>query len=144
MTADDVRAIRDAVSSFVRVFGLHRPEQTPCGQQMSVSEAHALTEIQRGGGLRQAELARRLRLEKSTVSRLVGQLVGRGWVARADAADDGRGIWLTLTEQGVRVAERLAQARDARFAALLERIPPDERPAILSAVRRLAEAADDQ
>ncbi|MFC6022541.1 MarR family winged helix-turn-helix transcriptional regulator [Plantactinospora solaniradicis] len=144
MTTDDARAIRDAVSSFVRAFGLHRPEQTPCGQQMTVSEAHALTEIQRDGGLRQAELARRLRLEKSTVSRLVGQLVGRGWVGRADAADDGRRIWLTLTEQGVRVAERLAQARDARFAALLDRIPPDERPAILSAVQRLAEAADDQ
>ncbi|MDW5323636.1 MarR family winged helix-turn-helix transcriptional regulator [Plantactinospora sp. KLBMP9567] len=144
MSSDEARAMRDAVSHFVRMFGLHRPEQTPCGQAMSVSEAHALAEIHREGGLRQVELARRLRLEKSTVSRLVGQLVGRGWLERTGAAGDGRGVWLTLTAQGCRAADRLAAAREARFAALLDRIPPDERPAILAAVRRLAEAADDQ
>jgi len=144
MTADDAEAIRDAVSHFVRAFGLHRPEQTPCGQSMSVSEAHALAELHHDGRLRQVELARRLRLEKSSVSRLVGQLVGRGWVERADAVDDGRGILLFLTGAGSRAAERLAEARQARFAALLDRIPPEERPAILAAVQRLAEAADDQ
>lgn len=143
MTADEARLVRDAVTRFVRAFGLHQPERTPCGQAMSVSEAHALAELHRDGPLRQVELARRLRLEKSTVSRLVGLLADRGWLARAPADEDGRGLRLALTDEGSRAAQRLAEAREARFAALLERIPAGERATVLHAVRRLAEAAED-
>ncbi|MFG2029008.1 MarR family winged helix-turn-helix transcriptional regulator [Streptomyces sp. NPDC048825] len=46
------------------------------------------------------ELARRLRLQKSTVSRLVGQPTARGRVERAPAPDDGRGVVLRLTASG--------------------------------------------
>lgn len=65
---------------FVRNFGLHQPDRTPCGQPLPVSVAYALAEIARDGGLRQVELGRRLKLEKSTVSRLVANLRIRGWV----------------------------------------------------------------
>jgi DNA-binding MarR family transcriptional regulator len=128
---------------FVRNFGLHQPDRTPCGQPVPVSEAHALVEVARDGRLRQVELARRLRLEKSTVSRLVANLVGRGWVHRLAATDDGRGVELELTEAGVSAASGQAMARHARLAGLLDRIPDDRRAAVLGALQTLAEAADD-
>ncbi len=34
--------------AFIRAFGLHRPEQTPCREPVSVAEAHALMELTRG------------------------------------------------------------------------------------------------
>jgi DNA-binding MarR family transcriptional regulator len=109
---------------------------------LPVSEAHALTELARTGSLRQVELARRLRLEKSTVSRLVTNLVNRGWARRRTADDDGRGVLLELTDAGATAAARLSQARQERLTAVLDRVPERERAAVVRALRALAEAAE--
>lgn len=144
LTDNDVTAAQDALMRFVRNFGLHQPDRTPCGQPLPVSEAHALGEVARDGTLRQVELARRLRLEKSSVSRLVGNLVERGWIRRHRAVDDARGVLLELTDDGAVAAKRLHEARMSRFSALLDRVPEDRRAEVLTALRTLAEAADDR
>lgn len=128
---------------FVRAFGLHQPERTPCAQPIPVSEAHALAELAGEGQLRQLELVRRLQLEKSTTSRVVGQLAARGWVERHPAPDDGRGVLVRLTPHGEAAAARLAAARQARFGAVLDRIPEDQRKAVLDALALLTEAVDE-
>lgn len=140
---DDVAAAQDALMRFVRHFGLHQADRTPCGQPLPISEAYAMAEISRDGRLRQVDLGRRLRLEKSTVSRLVGNLVTRGWVHRHAAGDDGRGVLLELTDAGANAAAAQAAARRARLTTLLARVPDDQRDAVVSALRTLAEAADD-
>ena len=102
-----------------------------------------MVEIAREGQLRQVELARRLRLEKSTVSRLVTNLTGRGWVHREAADGDGRGVLLVLTDAGATAAARQADARRDRLTALLERVPDDQRAAVVRALQILAEASVD-
>ncbi|WP_418960851.1 MarR family winged helix-turn-helix transcriptional regulator [Streptomyces tritici] len=141
---DDPAALQEAVGSFVRAFGLHRPDSTPCGRPLSVSEAHALGELARESETRQVELARRLRLQKSTVSRLVGQMSARGWVERAPAPDDGRGVVLRLTPSGKRAATSLAEARRERFSRLLDAIPAHERAGVLHALDVMVEAWDEE
>ncbi|GAA3446641.1 hypothetical protein Pve01_40010 [Planomonospora venezuelensis] len=131
------------MARFVRAFGLHQPDQTPCGQPVPTSEAHALGELARGGALRQSLLAHRLRLEKSTTSRLVTQLINRGWAERAPAPDDGRGVLVRLTPHGAEAAARLAAARAERFSAVLDRIPEGERADVLRALTVLTEAMDE-
>jgi DNA-binding MarR family transcriptional regulator len=143
MRRGEVDAAQEALMRFVRNFGLHQPDRTPCGQPLPVSEAHAMVEIAREGRLRQVELARRLRLEKSTVSRLVTNLVGRGWVHREAVDGDGRGVLLVLTDVGVTAAARQADARRDRLTALLDRIPDDQSAAVVRALQTLAEAADE-
>lgn len=128
---------------FVRAFGLHQPDQTPCGRPVPVSEAHALAELARAGELRQVDLVHRLRLEKSTTSRLVGQLVERGWVERVPVPGDGRGVLVRLTSPGRDAADQLAAARNARFAAVLDRVPVEAREAVLRALAVLTEAVDE-
>jgi DNA-binding MarR family transcriptional regulator len=140
MQSGEVDAAQDALMRFVRNFGLHQPDRTPCGQPLPVSEAHAMVEIAREGQIRQVELARRLRLEKSTVSRLVANLVSRGWVHRETADGDGRGVLLVLTDAGATAAARQAAARRARLTALLDRVPDDQRGAVVRALQTLAEA----
>lgn len=139
----DAALLLGRLMRFVRNFGLHQPDRTPCGQPLPVSEAHAMAEIAREGQLRQVELARRLRLEKSSVSRLVTNLVNRGWLHRHPATDDGRGVLLELTDAGVIAAARQAEARRERFTKLLARIPDDQRAAVVHALQTLAEATDD-
>ena len=132
--------LQERLIAFVRAFGLLRPDATPCGRPLSVSEAHALLELSRDAGLSQAALGARLRLEKSTVSRLVTQLEGHGWVERGRDPTDGRAIRLRLTEAGRRVADQVAAARAGHYATLLERIPPAERERVLHALEVLVQA----
>jgi len=139
--SDDVgRELQDRLTGFIRSFGLHQPDRTPCGQPIPVSEAHALSELLQHGTLTQLELGRRLRLEKSTVSRLVGQLSNRGWVERVTNPDDARSVQVTLTADGRTAASNLAAARTAKFARLLDAIPESERDSVLRALRTLTEA----
>lgn len=140
VTHTDAQALQDRLVGFIRAFGLHQPERTPCGQPIPVSEAHALAELARDTPLGQAELARRLRLEKSTVSRLVGQLAGRGWLQRRADPGDGRATLLALTPTGRQAAAELAAARAAKFARLLDAVPQAERGAVLRALDTLTEA----
>ena len=134
------RELQEHLTGFIRSFGLHQPDRTPCGRPVPVSEAHALGELLQQGTLTQLELGRRLRLEKSTVSRLVGQLATRGWVDRLTNPDDARSVQVALTSAGRAVADDLAAARAARFATLLAAIPPPERDGVLRALRTLTEA----
>ena len=138
-TAEEVD-LQERMIALIRAFGLHKADQTPCGRPVSVAEAHALMELSRAETLVQKELASRLRLEKSTVSRLVGMLEDRGWVERSRSPQDGRALELRLTGAGKRTAENIAEARRAKFARVLEAIPEEERGSVLEAVRILEEA----
>jgi DNA-binding MarR family transcriptional regulator len=136
---DDAGRLQHELVGFVRAFGLLSQERTPCGQPMAPSDAHALTEIA-DGGRTQRELVDRLRLDRSSVSRLVDRLVTRGWVQRVDAADR-RTVRLVATAQGERVAAEVAASRSDRFTELLDAIPPDQRALVLDALRLLTAAA---
>jgi DNA-binding MarR family transcriptional regulator len=136
--------LQGQIAAFVRAFGLHQPDRTPCGTSVPVSEAHAVGELDRDGPLTQSELARRLQLEKSSVSRLVAQLIGRDWVRRVKHDGDARVVRLELTAAGSQAAGELAVARAARFADLLRNIPAERRPAVLDAIATLVDAAARQ
>lgn len=105
----------------IRALGLHRPDQTPCGAPVSVGEAQALFELANNPGISQNELAARLHLEKSTVSRLAKMLEQRGWLDRIRDKNDTRLLHLKLTAAGYKAVQRLAASRKARFTKILRR-----------------------
>jgi DNA-binding MarR family transcriptional regulator len=140
--ADATAELQEQMIALVRAFGLHQGDRTPCGKPVSVAEAHALLELSRHMPLAQRDLAAWLRLEKSTVSRLVAQLEQRGWVARERSAVDQRVLLLSLTPDGRRIAGELAEARRARFERLLAAIPQQQREAVQQALTTLVEAID--
>lgn len=142
--APDADRLQAEITAFVRAFGLLQPDRTPCGRPFPVSEAHALAELGRDGPLPQHELGTRLRLEKSTVSRLVDELEGRGWLTGSRREGDGRVVWLALTDAGRVVAAELAAAREARFAEILAAIPPERQAVVTDGLRYLVEAIRDR
>jgi DNA-binding MarR family transcriptional regulator len=139
---DQALLLQGRITAFVRAFGLHQPDRTPCGTPVPTSEAHAVGELDRDGPLTQGELGRRLRLEKSTVSRLVSILEQREWLTRSRSQHDGRAVTLRLTEEGQRIADQLAAARRAKFVRIVDAVPADQRPAVLAALATLVEALD--
>lgn len=134
------RALQDQFIALIRAFGLHRPEQTPCGEPVAVAEAHALLELSLAEPLSQNDLASRLRLEKSTISRLVTILERRAWITRTRSQHDRRVVELRLTDAGRQAAAQLSAARQVKFAHLLSALPPERHPMILEALRLLTEA----
>jgi len=124
----------------VRSLGLHKPDQTPCGQPISIAEAHALLEVAREPGLTQNGLAARLKLEKSTVSRIAGMLELRGWIRRDRDERDSRFIRLNLTRRGIAANANIAASRRAKFDRIFGAIPPQRRADVLTSLTFLLEA----
>jgi DNA-binding MarR family transcriptional regulator len=62
------------------------------------------------GRLRMVDLAELLTISRSGVTRLMDRLVGRGWVAREQPADNRREVYATLTPAGRAVLERTRAA----------------------------------
>lgn len=129
--------------AFIRAFGLHQIDRTPCGQPLSTSDAHALTDLAEHGPLTGHDLAERLRLDKSTVSRMVKGLEAREWIERRSHPTDRRATHLHLTDAGTRVAAQVRAARRRKFERLLTALPEHERPAVLTALSTLVEALHD-
>lgn len=131
----------EAFAGFVRSLGLLEPDRTPCGAQMSIAEAHALT-ILREGALHQGKLGSLLHLGKSTTSRLTDGLEERGWVRREADPADGRARLLTLTDSGTEVAAGIVERRSRRLQELLAHIDPDQHATVINALRMLKEASN--
>jgi DNA-binding MarR family transcriptional regulator len=138
---DDIAHLQGAFASVIRALGLLRPDTTPCGQPISVTEAHAIAELHDNGPLTQQALAAALGLQKSTVSRLVDQLVAGDLAARTPNPSDRRSVLVALTPNGTQRARRLATARRALFAGLLDQLDGEARRTIIDGLNHLGEAA---
>lgn len=128
--------LRRSIQGFVRAFGLLSGEQTPCGQPLAPSHAHALLvllerdRVADAEGLKQQDLATALGLDKSSITRLCTKMVDAGHLQQAASETDGRAWVLSLSAKGRRVAQMLEEASKARFrrlaAALPKTLPSEE------------------
>ena len=140
--AEGAEELRGAIHAFIRRFGLLEQARTPCGVPMPISHAHALIELRRTPEMTQQELAARLALSKSNVSRLVDRLAAAGRIRRKRDGCDGRACRVTLTEKGRRLADHLQERSLDRHRALMANLSPSRRAAVIEALRLLAEACD--
>lgn len=113
------------------------------GTNLSPSAVHALIEIE-NGGVTARDLAQRLHLEKSSVSRMLRKLVVSGDVQQTPHVADGRTKTLSLTAAGrKRVAAIHAFAR-AQVCAALGRLKPGQERLVLEGMRLYANALNAQ
>ncbi|MCU1692481.1 MAG: marR 2 [Frankiales bacterium] len=106
------------------------------GRRLDQSAAAVLAHVGDFGPLRLSELADRLCLDVSTVSRQVPALEREGWVDREADPGDRRAHLLRLTPAG---REALADRRRAHAALLTEALPDwseDELGALASSLSR--------
>ena len=142
--ATDASTLRALVQRFVRGFGLLAESESPCGQPLHTSHAHALMILLHddGGGLHQAALARQLGVDKSNASRLVAQLVKKGHLAVTTSKEDARIKRVRLTPKGTRVARAVDDASRRRFGDLLAAIEAQHRRAVLEGLEHLTRALE--
>jgi DNA-binding MarR family transcriptional regulator/RimJ/RimL family protein N-acetyltransferase len=97
---DLIASIRKASREMVREHGFL--DRTLAGTDLSPSAVHAILEIglEQEGSLTAKELSTRLKLEKSTVSRMLQSLEKRGEITSERQEGDGRSYNLKLTDKG--------------------------------------------
>jgi DNA-binding MarR family transcriptional regulator len=115
----------------VRTTGLLQADQEVPGFSVSFSQAFAIHELDQGAPLSQQELADRLVLEKSTVSRMVADLEQKGLVERERDPANRRTYRLRLTEAGRAFHARIAAGYGARFHEWTAALTDAERAALL-------------
>jgi len=76
---------------------------------------------------RMSDLARRANQSQSRLSHTVARLEDRGWVRRERAADDGRGQFAVLTDEGDDVVRSVAPGHvDAVRTAMFDPLTPEQ------------------
>lgn len=103
-----------------------------------------LWELEKAGSgrLRMHELAHRIVLSRSNLSRLADRLEASGLITRQDSADDGRGYDLAITRAGRAMRKRMWPVYAAAIETLFARhITLEEAHAMAAALTRVLKAA---
>ncbi len=134
MNADPrlVEKIRAASRSMVREWGFMGGDFA--GTDLSPSAVHALIEIEQGG-MTARELGARLRIEKSSVSRMLRKLVEAGDVSEGAGEEDGRVKMLSLTPAGKQRVQAIHAYAGAQVANALGHLERGQERTVLDGLR---------
>jgi DNA-binding MarR family transcriptional regulator len=111
-----------------------------CG--LSINEFQILLRVDRGpeAGVRLGELCSAVRLTQPSLSRAVARLERHGWLRRAGAPGDGRGVLVSVTASGREVLARGSTVHTQTISELmLDRLTADEQDLLARALTRVAE-----
>ncbi len=92
---------------------------------------------------RMNDLAAALRVDPSTVTRAIQRMELEGLVARTPAADDGRGIAVTATEEGRRRRAAVAERRHEIVRHVMEPLDEADRQQLVELLQRFVLSLDD-
>ncbi len=106
---------------------------------LSVVQLRALTVLRGLGVANLGRLASGMGVTVSTASRLVDRLVAAGLADRQPSQRSRREVALAVTDRGAALLERYDELRSAELRGLLDRLPSDRRPHVLTALRELTD-----
>ena len=131
-----IEPVREASRQLVRELGFMN--ESLAGTELSPSAVHALLEIEAHEGITARILSEILRLEKSSVSRMLRKLILSGDVLDEPGDQDGRERKLSLSAAGRRrVAAIHAFARE-QVERALHRLSPEQCTTVLDGLRLYA------
>jgi DNA-binding MarR family transcriptional regulator len=136
---EQVLQLRDIVQQFIRSFGLLEQTTTPCGFSMSLSQVFAIQELEKQT-LTITELAEKLRLERSSVSRLVDGLVIGGFVSRELNENNRREVILGLTEKGTSSIRKVRDQSVQFYNDILENLSETEQMMFYDGIKRFTDS----
>lgn len=134
------RRLRDAVRHLMVAHGALEENRRPCGAPMSVPHAHALLELlAHERPMTVSELAAKLAIDRTNVSRLCARMQEAGELARDVHPDDRRARALRLTTRGKRRALAVDDSSARHFEQLDEALG-DAFGGVVDALDRLCRA----
>ena len=129
------RLVTRPPSASVPMPGLGRPVDLS-----KVLACEALAELSRGGPVTITDLSTAMHLERSTVSRLVGEAEAEGLVERSTHPEDGRMVTVTVTPLGQQVVDFVQGLRVGYLTYATGVFSPQELQTLADLLGRLAES----
>ncbi len=136
----DAAALYEAATEFIRIYQFRDRDQA-LRFGLTVVQAYTLDLLLASGGESLTGLALGLRLDKSTVSRIVAGMTRHGLVRWSRPEHDRRAKRIVASPEGRRRYERLRRAVVRDNARLLASYAPAGRRAVITALRQLAHRA---
>jgi MarR family 2-MHQ and catechol resistance regulon transcriptional repressor len=110
-----------------------------CCYEISISQCHILDVLAEEGDLTMQQLARRMFKSISTMTRVAGQLVRKGYIKRRQDAEDRRVVHVSITPQGKAIVAAINRDLVETQKAILNSIPPDQWAGAFKVLEALAQ-----
>jgi DNA-binding MarR family transcriptional regulator len=131
-----VRASRALVGITVRALA-------SVSDEVTLPQLRTLVVVSLQGPQTVSALADRLDVHASTMTRMCNRLVTRGLVVRTPSATDRREVVITLSTSGKQLVEDVTTRRRHEVDAIVQRMTPHDREAVVTALEQFANAAGE-
>lgn len=128
---DSAHRLHHLFMDFLRASGMLQPDALVPGQAISMSQAFALHELDTDTPLSQRDLAERLHLEKSSVSRMAAEMERKGLLVRERDETNRRLYRLRLTDHGRATHAGMASGFHDQYSRWVATMTPEERDALV-------------
>jgi putative acetyltransferase len=105
-----------------------------CLCDINTAQCHMLVEIGRTKDSMLKDLAATLRIDVSTASKIVEELVKKEFVIREPSKLDRRSVQINLSDKGIQIFEQIENDMDFVFNEILDYIAPEQHNAILQSI----------
>ena len=134
------KQLRELIRQLERKLGILQENQQVCCGCISMAQCHALVEIGRAGNISLNDLAEKLNLDSSTMSRTVNKLVTNNFAQRDIDPADRRYVTISLTDSGTSLFQAIESDRNAHFRKVYETIPTAKQEQVLESLQILIDA----
>jgi DNA-binding MarR family transcriptional regulator len=142
---DDIDAVTSAVLTASRLFvAISARSLAAIDEQVTLPQFRMLVVLATHGEMKLAALARHLGVNPSTAMRMVDRLVAAGLLDRQINPADRRENVLRLTAPGHRIVDDVTARRRTEVAAIVTRMPVDQRAGLVVALRAFTDAGGDR
>ncbi len=131
-----VGASRVLVASAARSLGA-------AGEEVTLPQYRARVVLASRGPQRVIDLAGYLDVNQSTATRMCDRLARKGLIRRQRLPSDRRTVRVTVTQSGRQLVSAVTRHRRRDIQAILRKMPPETRGALVGALRAFADAAGE-
>lgn len=135
VTTEEVMYFREHLRHFEREIEIQNNSHCCCG--VTLTQCHTLMELDKQDDISLKDLAERLYLDKSTLSRIVEGLVNLGLVDRQIPKNNRRTVIIKLTEQGISVCKKINSGNNLYFQKVLGSLSKEQLPIFLESFKAI-------
>ncbi|MHB1421243.1 MAG: MarR family winged helix-turn-helix transcriptional regulator [Bacillota bacterium] len=139
MDKEQIMQARELFQIIVRRMGFLQKEGVQCCGT-TLAQSYIIYEIGKCQGISLNDLADRLGLDKSTMSRHVQALVKNGYMISKPDEEDRRFLTLHLTTTGTETMERISHQMTEYVREIFKQIPEEKRSHVLESMEILSTA----
>lgn len=130
---------RDNLRVLEREIARYLKDQTTCCG-VTFSQCHIILELELRGDISIKQLAARLELDSSTLSRVIDGMVTSGLIERKMNPDDRRAVILTLTAKGQQIATTINRQCNAFYQQVFQQLPIEKHDIVIESIALLGTA----